>query len=86
MGARSTLPTTVMLTVAALGSVAHADIYRFVDEAGVVHFSNVPSDARYALYMVTPVTRDAAREAERDAERAASSLQRANKPGSVSNR
>src|ERR1700741_4006759 len=69
MRARSTLPRTVMLTVAALGSVAHADIYRFVDEAGVVHFSNVPSDARYALYMVTPVARDA--------QRAAGSLQRA---------
>jgi soluble lytic murein transglycosylase-like protein len=69
MRARSTLPTTVMLTVAAMGSVVHADIYRFVDDAGVVHFSNVPADSRYSLYIVTPVVRDA--------NRAGNSLQRA---------
>jgi len=32
---------------------AHADIYRFVDENGTVHFSNIPSDARFKLYMAT---------------------------------
>ncbi|MBN2466810.1 MAG: lytic transglycosylase domain-containing protein [Deltaproteobacteria bacterium] len=28
-----------------------ADIYRFVDKNGVVHFSNVPTDPRYRLYI-----------------------------------
>ena len=32
---------------------AHADIYRFVDENGTVHFSNIPTDARFKLYMAT---------------------------------
>ena len=32
---------------------AQADIYRFVDENGTVHFSNIPSDARFKLYMAT---------------------------------
>jgi soluble lytic murein transglycosylase-like protein len=30
---------------------AHADIYRYVDENGTVHFSNIPNDARFRLYM-----------------------------------
>ena len=29
--------------------MARADIFSFVDEGGTVHFSNVPSDARYEL-------------------------------------
>ena len=69
MRGRPTVTLAVMLTVATWGGVAHADIYRFVDEAGVVHFSNVPADSRYSLYIVTPVTHAA--------ERAADSPQRA---------
>lgn len=34
--------------------VARADIYSFVDEAGVTHFSNVPTDARYRLMLASP--------------------------------
>lgn len=34
--------------------VAHADIYSFVDEAGVTHFSNVPTDTRYHLVLASP--------------------------------
>src|SRR5580704_17052152 len=45
---------TMLLAVAA-GEVAHADIYSFVDEAGVTHFSNVPVDKRYRLLLATPV-------------------------------
>jgi len=48
--------------VAALVAVplcAHADIYRFVDENGTVHFSNIPSDARFRLYMATKKEPDA---------------------------
>jgi len=32
-------------------SPAAADIYRYVDEKGTVHFSNVPTDSRYRLYV-----------------------------------
>src|ERR1700724_1443791 len=44
---------TMLLAVAA-GEVAHADIYSFVDPAGVTHFSNVPVDKRYRLLVATP--------------------------------
>ena len=37
----------ILLSGAGLASVAKAEIYRFVDEAGVVHFSNIPDDSRY---------------------------------------
>jgi len=43
------------LLAAAAGGVAHADIYSFVDAAGVTHFSNVPVDKRYRLLLATPV-------------------------------
>ncbi len=33
---------------------AWADIYRFVDEKGVWHFTNVKTDSRYVLYMRSP--------------------------------
>jgi soluble lytic murein transglycosylase-like protein len=32
---------------------AHADIYRYVDEHGTVHFTNTPDDSRFKLYMTT---------------------------------
>jgi soluble lytic murein transglycosylase len=32
---------------------AHADIYRFRDERGVWHFSNIKSDPRYKIYIRT---------------------------------
>jgi soluble lytic murein transglycosylase-like protein len=34
-----------------IGGPARADIYSFTDERGVVHFSNVPNDSRYKLYL-----------------------------------
>src|SRR5256884_3464095 len=55
---RSTLfPYTTLFRslAAAAGGVAHADIYSFVDGAGVTHFSNVPVDNRYRLLLATPV-------------------------------
>ncbi|HPD61464.1 MAG TPA: transglycosylase SLT domain-containing protein [Thermodesulfobacteriota bacterium] len=30
---------------------ASADIYRYIDEKGTVHFTNVPTDKRYKLYL-----------------------------------
>src|ERR1041385_4015880 len=38
---------------------AQADIYRYVDENGTVHFSNIPNDARFRLYMATNKEPDA---------------------------
>jgi soluble lytic murein transglycosylase-like protein len=46
--------------------VARADIYSFVDEAGVAHFSNVPNDTRYHLVLASPP--DPAREPARSAD------------------
>jgi soluble lytic murein transglycosylase-like protein len=46
------LATTLL--AGAAGGVAHADIYSFVDPAGVTHFSNVPVDKRYRLLLATP--------------------------------
>jgi soluble lytic murein transglycosylase len=31
--------------------VLHADIYMFIDSAGVLHFSNVPTNSQYRLYI-----------------------------------
>src|SRR6267143_3015931 len=47
------LATTLLAATA--GGVAHADIYSFVDAAGVTHFSNVPVDKRYRLLLATPL-------------------------------
>lgn len=43
-----------LLSLCAQHYVAHADIYSFVDEAGVTHFSNVPTDTRYRLLLASP--------------------------------
>jgi len=32
----------------------HADIYAYTDEAGITHFSNVPTDGRYGLLIAAP--------------------------------
>jgi soluble lytic murein transglycosylase-like protein len=40
----------ILCCVIPLGS-ATCDIYRFKDEKGVWHFTNIPSDPRYRLYM-----------------------------------
>src|SRR6516162_8793997 len=48
------LRLVVALLAAGGGELAHADIYSFVDESGVTHFTNVPVDARYRLLLATP--------------------------------
>jgi soluble lytic murein transglycosylase-like protein len=35
----------------ATASVAHADIYMFIDGNGVLHFSNIPTTSNYRVYM-----------------------------------
>lgn len=41
------------IAVSAWVSIAPADIYRYVDNDGVVHFSNVPQDPRFRIYIRT---------------------------------
>ena len=48
---RLSLALALALTVAA--SPALADIYRYVDEHGTTHFTNMPDDPRFKLYMKT---------------------------------
>jgi soluble lytic murein transglycosylase-like protein len=43
----------LILAVAAVPSLARADVYSFTDANGVSHFSNVPSDSRYKLLIST---------------------------------
>jgi soluble lytic murein transglycosylase-like protein len=48
------LPTLLVAALLAAGAASvHADIYRYVDETGKVHFTNVPPDGRYKLYIST---------------------------------
>ena len=54
MCARWALGMALVLVAAAAGQVAHADIYSFVDDSGVTHFSNVPVDGRYHLLLAEP--------------------------------
>jgi soluble lytic murein transglycosylase-like protein len=51
----------VALLAAVAGGAAHADIYSFIDDAGVTHFTNVPVDSRYRLLLATPPEERAAR-------------------------
>ncbi len=41
----------LVLFCVSIAKPAGADIYRFVDEDGVIHFSNVPTHYRYRLYI-----------------------------------
>jgi soluble lytic murein transglycosylase-like protein len=42
-----------LVLLAAVAAPCHADIYAFLDENGIAHFSDFPLDSRYQLYMKT---------------------------------
>jgi len=42
------------LALAGVAVTANADIYTFTDAAGVVHYSNVPTDERYVIFAREP--------------------------------
>jgi soluble lytic murein transglycosylase-like protein len=50
---RPLLKLLVAALLAAPAAAVQADIYRYVDENGKVHFTNVPTDRRYKLYLST---------------------------------
>jgi soluble lytic murein transglycosylase-like protein len=52
-GSRPLLKLLVAAMLAAPAGALYADIYRYVDENGKVHFTNVPTDRRYKLYLST---------------------------------
>jgi len=45
---------TFLIALALLVSGARADIYAFVDPAGVTHYTNVPVDPRYEFLLASP--------------------------------
>ena len=55
------LALTFALLTTGAGAPAFADIYSFIDSAGVTHFTNVPVDTRYRLLLATPPEERAAR-------------------------
>ena len=56
IGRKRTSWLLAALTFMALGTAARADIYGYIDADGTAHFSNVPQDKRYTLFMRTPKT------------------------------
>ncbi|BCR04871.1 lytic transglycosylase [Desulfuromonas versatilis] len=48
-----------MAALLVLPALGHADIYKYVDEKGVVHFTNIPTGTQYAFYMKESVVSEA---------------------------
>ena len=51
---RAQAPLLAMTTWMFGCAAAHADIYAFTDGAGVIHYSNVPTDSRYERLIADP--------------------------------
>lgn len=62
MCCRKRLGFSILIVVLSvhLSALAHADIYRYRDEKGVWHFTNIKDDKRYRLYIRTPREKPAA--------------------------
>jgi len=52
----SLVSLTILLLIFFSSYHAAADIYRYVDENGVVHFTNVPTDRRYKLFIPSSIS------------------------------
>ena len=48
----------LLLLGAISAGIAHADIFRYVDSDGTVHFTNVPQDSRFKVYLKEKRTPD----------------------------
>jgi soluble lytic murein transglycosylase-like protein len=56
MQCRKPIRLLIAALLAASGACAQADIYRYVDRDGKVHFTNTPPDGRYKLYVAAGKT------------------------------
>ena len=45
------LLTTLLLSILFMADSSTAGIYRYVDENGVIHFTNCPRDPKFQLYI-----------------------------------
>lgn len=51
----------LFLAVLLRSESGRADIYKYVDERGVLHFTNVPTSTKFELYLITPSEKPAKR-------------------------
>jgi soluble lytic murein transglycosylase-like protein len=49
-GKNSFFGAAALILALLLPALAFADIYKYVDEEGVIHFTNVPTDGKYKLF------------------------------------